>query len=469
MSKNAWWKLLLVVGIPVVLWFSGTPSGLDVKAWHLFAIYAGGMLGIILRPFPEPVVMLLAVAAAGLLLKEPKVALAGYANSTVWLVFVAFLLSQAFIDTRLGRRISYVLLKYFGRSALSVGYVEAVTDLILSPGMPSNTARSGGVVYPIFQNVALSLGSEPGPTGRKVGSYLTILMEEVSHATATLFLTAQAPNLLLASFALQILHVDLSWGTWALANAVPGLLIFICIPWLVYKIYPPELKAIPDSRSIAEKGLAEMGPMQLREILLAVLFVLAIAAWATGKMTGLDATMVAIGLVSLCLACGVVSWESVASSKGAWGTLIWYGGIVGLASGLAEAKFFEWLAAVIGKYLGGLNLNQTIILAILLVTAFAFRYVVASTAGYVAAFVPVLFTVALSTHTNPMTAALLIALTSGLGGVATQYSGALGPVLYGTGYVDQATWWKIGLVVMVFAGLVQMIIGIPYWKMVGLI
>ncbi|MBC7342490.1 MAG: DASS family sodium-coupled anion symporter [Clostridia bacterium] len=468
MNKNGWWKLFLVIVVPIAIWFSPTPSGLEVKAWHMFAIYAGAMLGIILRPFPEPVIVLLAVAVAGLLFNSPKLALAGFGNSTVWLVFSAFLLSQAFIDTGLGKRISYVLLKYFGKSTLGVGYVAAVTDLIISPATPSNTARSGGVVYPIFRSLAATLGSEPGPTGRKIGSYLTILMYQISLTTGTLFLTAMAPNALVASFAAKILHVDLNWGVWAMAAAVPGLLILFALPWLVYKVYPPEIRQVSDSARIAQSGLAELGAMKWQEMALAVLFILAIVAWATTQVTGIDATMIAVAFVALCLVLGVTKWDSVLTSGGAWSTLIWYGGIVGLASALSDAKFFEWLADVLGRSLGLAGWNHVLVLLFLLVLSLVVRYLFASTAAYVASFIPVLYSMALSANVSPMVAALLIAFSSGFGSLLTHYGGALGPVLFGTGYVDQATWWKIGIIVVAFSSLVYLVIGMPYWRLVGL-
>lgn len=468
MNKNQWWKLAVVVVVPLVIWFSPTPSGLGTKAWHLFALYAGAMLGIILRPLPEPVIVLLAISATGLLFNSATLALSGYGNSVVWLVFSAFLLSQAFIDTGLGKRIGYILLKYFGNSTLGVGYVAAMTDLVISPATPSNTARSGGVVYPIFRSLAVTLGSEPGPTGRKIGSYLTILMYQISLTTGTLFLTAMAPNALVASFAAKILHVDLNWGVWAIAAAVPGLLILFVLPWLVYKIYPPEITRVSDSARIAQNGLAQLGPIKGQEITLAVLFVLAIIAWATGQWTRLDATMIAVAFMALCLFLGVTKWESILTAQGAWSTLIWYGGIIGLASALSDAKFFQWLADILGRNLGMAGWNHMTVLVFLLLLSLVVRYLFASTAAYVASFIPVLFTMALSAKVNPMIAALLIAFSSGFGSLLTHYGGALGPVLFGTGYVDQATWWRIGAIVVVFSSLVYLVIGLPYWKLVGL-
>ena len=45
---------------------------------------------------------------------------------------------------------------------------------------------------------------------------------------------------------------------------------------------------------------------------------------------------------------------------------------------------------------------------------------------------------------------------------------AVGPVLFGTGYVPQKTWWKIGAVLVAFNFVLYMTVGLGYWKVLGL-
>lgn len=94
-------------------------------------------------------------------------ALMGFGNGTIWLIVCAFFLSRAFIKTGFGRRIAFLIIKYIGRSSLTLGYSIALSELIVSPAMPSATARGGGVFYPIVQSLANAFGSQPGPTAGK--------------------------------------------------------------------------------------------------------------------------------------------------------------------------------------------------------------------------------------------------------------------------------------------------------------
>ncbi len=261
---SRWLKLGLTILVGVVILLIPVPKGLTVEAWRFLALYLATIAGIMIKPFSESVVLLLAISISSILMKNITTVLSGYANTTTWLVFSAFMLSQAFIETGLGKRIAYILLKRFGRTTLGVGYVGAATDLVLSPATTSITARTGGLVYPIFRSLSVTLDSEPGETSRRIGSYLTLLLYFVSVTTAVMFITSLATNPLLVTFAKEILHVEITWFQWAQAAFLPGFIILLALPYLVYKIYPPEIKQI-NNIELSEKGLAELGPMKTKK------------------------------------------------------------------------------------------------------------------------------------------------------------------------------------------------------------
>ena len=158
------------------------------------------IVGLVVKPWPAPIILLLSIAGSAIFLNATKNVLSGYASTTVWLVFSAFSLSVAFVKTGLGRRIAYLLIKSLGHTTLRLGYVTALLDLIISPVTPSNTARCGGIVFPIMNSVAKALGSEPGESAKKAGSYLMINTYMVTKVTSLMFATAMAPNLLAADY-----------------------------------------------------------------------------------------------------------------------------------------------------------------------------------------------------------------------------------------------------------------------------
>lgn len=462
-----WLRWLALFVVPLVVVSFEPPAGLTLAAWKIFAVYCAAILGLILQPASVPVVMVTVIGFGSLLVPLGQL-LSGYSNSTVWLVFSAFLITQAFIDTGLGKRIAYVMIGLVGKSSLGLVYGQMLTDFILSPATPSNTARSGGIVYPIFRNVAITLGSEPGETSRRVGAYITIAGYHISLSTSAVFLTACAPNVMIAGFASDILKVHISWMQWFLYMSIPAILICLLVPYILYKIYPPEITDITNHKELAQRGLEEMGPMQAKETILVILFLLAVIGWGTASITKISATNVALLFFGFAAIFKLISWNNILENKGAWNTLIWYGAVMGFSGILAKAKFFVWLADVFGKSFSFAGFNPVIVLGALLVVSVLVRYIFASMGAYVAAFVPVLFTVGILAKVPVVPLMLLIASSSAYGCLLTHYGGAVGPVMFGTGYVPQREWWYLGAVVVVVNMIVYMTVGLCFWNVLGL-
>ncbi|MFE8102572.1 anion permease [Brenneria goodwinii] len=473
--KNRIWKLCILAGIPLAIWFIPPPTGLTVDSWRLFGFYLAAIFGLILKPLPEAVVLLGAVGFAGLFLNNTSQILVGYATSTVWLVFAAFGISVAFVRTGLGRRIAFIMIRVFGGTTLRLGYITAFLEFIISPVTPSNTARSGGIVFPIILSVVKALGSEPGETSKKAGSYLMSNIYFVMKVSSFIFITAMAPNLLTADFADKILGVHLDWGIWALGMIVPGLLLLLIVPAVGYYMDRPELTII-DNKKIAEEGLAELGPMTRSEKGLVVIFIFALLGWALPSILGqifcitlkIDATAVAMVATVMCLLCGIIKWDDLLNNKGAWNTLLWFGGIIGLATALNKAKLFDWLAETIQNNVDFGN-NPYITLSIIGFISIIVRYFFASASSYAVAMLPVLLTVGKVAGADPMALALVLAATNSYGGALTHYGGGAAPIIFGAGYSDVKTWWSSGAVVAFVCFIVTMTVGYGWWQLLGLV
>ena len=171
---------LIVIAVGLIIWFSPVPTGVKKEAWHLLAIFVATIIGLILTPLPQGAMVIIGVMVTGFTQTlNVGMVLSGFANSTVWLIVSAFLLTRAFIKTGLGRRIAYLFIRTFGRKTLGLSYAIAASDLVLAPATPSNTARSGGIIYPIVRGMASTFGSEPGESARKIGSFLMMAEYQV--------------------------------------------------------------------------------------------------------------------------------------------------------------------------------------------------------------------------------------------------------------------------------------------------
>ena len=154
--------LTATILIGLVVWFIPPPEGVGIQAWHLLAIFSATIVGIVIKPLPMGAVAMLGIIATALTgTLTITEALSGFGNRVIWLLVTAFFISRGFIKTGLGARIAYHIIRFLGKSSLGLAYGLAASDLVLSPAIPSNTARAGGVIFPLVRSIALAYSSEP--------------------------------------------------------------------------------------------------------------------------------------------------------------------------------------------------------------------------------------------------------------------------------------------------------------------
>ncbi|HAT55619.1 MAG TPA: anion permease [Lactobacillus sp.] len=466
-NVKRWLTFSISVIAAIIIWFIPVPKGFTVQAWHLFAIFVGTAFGFMLRPFPSGVVTYIELTAT-LMLKILQVAQAfeGFSSDTIWLIVSAFLFSRGLIKTRLGERIAYALLQRFGSSSLKLGYSLSVGDLIISAFVPSNTARSGGIMYPIVRSIAHVAGSEPDKNPRKLGAYLIQSTVQNDNIASGFTMTAAAGNLLIVTFASKIANVHLNWAMWLLAACLPAIVSFIAQPWVLYKIYPPEMKKTPEAQKAAGEQLKEMGPMSRNEKLLSLIFGITIIGWATTSITGLSATIIALFGLSLMTLTGILNWQDIITEKGAWDVMFWMGGMYSLADNLSKMNFFKTFANGVGHDIKGLS--WPLALAILIFLFIATTYGFASGISHLLAMYPVFLTVAIGVGVPPFLAAFSLGICTVLYQTLTHYASGPAAVYFGGGYVEQGTWWRLGLEMLLMNLVIWGVVGFTWWKVLGL-
>lgn len=460
-------KGFFVVLVGLIIWFLPVPTGVKPEAWKLLAIFVATILGFILQPMPIGAIALISVGITGFLkVVKPADILSGFGNTTIWLIVSAFLFAKGFIKTGLGRRIAYKIMAAIGDSSLKLGYAMVLSDLIVAPATPSNTARAGGILFPIVRSLCSAFESEPGTSSRKIGSYLMKTTFQGNCITSAMFITSVAPNSLAVALASQTAGVTISWGTWALACILPGLVALVIAPYLIYKIYPPELKYTPEAKDLARNELVKMGPMSKNEKIVASVFILALTLWATASFTKLDATMVALVCVGIMLVGQAIDWNDVIEEKGAWDTLIWMGALMSLAGALNKLGLIAWFAKMIAGGISGVPWMTA--LGILLVAYMYSHYAFASLSAHVTAMYAAFLAVAVAAGSPPFLAAMGLGVISGLMGGLTHYATGPAPIYFGAGYIPQGTWWKIGFIMSVVNMIIFIGLGGAWWKMLGL-
>lgn len=459
--------MLFSLGLGTVIWFLPIPTGIEPKAWQLLAVFVGLLAGIIGKALPMGGISFLAlttlIVTHTLTMKE---AFSGFSHPIIWLVVAAFLLSRSFIKTGLGMRIAYHLVALLGKKTLGLGYGIAVTELILAPAVPSNTARAGGILYPIVRALAVSFGSTPERhSQRLMGGYLILTAYYSNLITSAMFVTAMAANPLIVATLLQM-QIPLTWGQWALAACLPGILSLILIPYIVYKLYPPEIKNTPEAKEIAHKHLEEMGDMSRYEWLTLSVFAMLIILWAIGEhYFGLESTTVALMGVCALVVSGVLTWNDIKQEHEAWDALIWFSTLVMMATFLNQFGLIEWLSSNIQSMMKGIA--WWIAYPILVIIYFYSHYMFASNTAHVTSMYAAFLSVGIALGTPPYLIGLALAFCSSLFACTTHYGTGCAPILFGSEYVNLKTWWRMGAIVSVIFLLIWVGLGSFWWKFLG--
>ncbi|PKU24755.1 anion permease [Telmatospirillum siberiense] len=455
---------------PLVVWAAllaaPAPEGLSPSAWHYFAMFAAVIVGLILEPVPGSIIGLLGVslAAAFHLVGTPsesvKWALSGFSNSTVWLIFVAYMFGLGYEKTGLGRRIALTLVRFLGKKTLGLGYAVALSDFCLGPFMPSNTARSGGTIYPIVRNIPEIFGSFPGETARKMGAYLMWTGLATCAVTSTLFLTANAPNLLGLELVGKTMKVGVTWREWLLGILPLGMIFFLAVPLITYWLYPPEIKTCKQAESWAIEELSKMGGVTRKEILMMTLAIVALILWIFAG-AWIDATMVAIAVLVVMILTGVIAWNDLLGYRQAWNMLIWFGTLVALADGLKIVGFLKWFAGATQGLTQGLPIFWVIVLMVAIY--YLVHYMFASLTAHATALLPVFLAAVAAIPDMPLkTIAMLLCYTSGISCLLTPYASGPSAIYYGSGYIERKDFWRLGAVFGALFLMLFLLLEVPY-------
>ena len=453
-------KQVLSFGVAFGIWFSPIPAGLTKESWHLFAVFAAAIFSVILNAFPLLTASLLAVSAAVLTRTvDPGKAFAGFANASVLLVVVAFLVANAVVKSGLGRRISLLVVSVFGRSTLGLGYSIFFTDALIAPAFPSNTAR-GGVLYPIILSLAQNSGSMPDQEkNRRMGGYLMFCGMASLSVSSALWLTATSGNPIAVGLA-EHYGVKINFGSWIIAASFPILTMIGLLPLVLYKLFPPGVSKTQDAPKAAREALRNMGRLTRDEWIVAVAFAFMVTGWIMAGTLNLSLAAVAFAGLGVLLATNVLTLDDINLQGGTLVTFIWLAVLFALSGQLNELGFMGYVGGRLTSLLGGIS--WPIAYVILLVLYVLMHYMFVSQTAQVLALFDVFLSVGVKSGVPAPLMAFALLFASSYFSTITPQGGSQNVIFVGSGYLTQGELYRLGLLTTAFCVLVFLVIGTPW-------
>ncbi len=450
-------RRLLPFAIAIGIWLVPVPAGLTAPAWHLFAIFVASIAAVLVGAFPLLTSTMLAVAAAVLTgTVTAAKAFGGFANPSVLLVVVAFLVAQAVVKSGLGRRISLFMVSRFGGSSLGLAYSIVLTDAAIAPAFPSNTAR-GGVLFPIVLSVAQGSGSRPDdPEGRRLGGYLMFCGMASLAVSSALWMTATSAN----PIGLQVVKefgLEIGFGKWLLVSCVPSLAAILALPWVIAKIYPPRVGRTPEAPLAARKSLAEIGPLSRDEWITAVVFAVMVGGWVLADTLSLNVTSIAFAGLGVLLMMRVLTLADIATQGDTLTTFLWLAVLFALSGQLNELGFMGYAGQLLAAQLGGLSWPVTYVLLVVIYVAIHYMFV--SQSSQVLALLGVFLDVGIRGGVPAPLMAFALLFASSYFSVITPQAGSQNVIFVGSGYLEQRELYMLGLLITLFFMVVYLSLG----------
>ena len=461
-------KLIVRVAILALaagLWFAPVPEGLTQPSWRLFVLFAATIVGVVADALPILTASVLAVAAAVLTgTLPPAKAYSGFANGTILLIVVAFLVAHAVVKCGLGQRIGYAVVSLFGRSTLGLSYSVFLVDAVIAPAFPSNTARSG-VLYPLAYSLAESAGAKPeDPARRRVGAFLMLTGIASLSVSSALWLTAMAANPLGAEIA-RPFGVEIGFGSWLLAASLPTLAAMALLPLLLYKLIAPEVKATPEAPAAARKALAALGGLSLHEKIVTGTFAGMVALWAASASLGLDSTAVAFLGLGVLLGTGTLTLEDIGKQGDVLAIYLWFAVLFTLSSQLNELGFMAFLGEKLAAALGGVPWAWA---GLILVLAYvALHYLFVSQTAHLLALFGVFLDVGARLGVPAAPLAFLLLFATNFFSAITPQGSSANLLFAGAGYLSQGELYRLGAISTAFCLLVYLVVGTPWLMFVA--
>jgi DASS family divalent anion:Na+ symporter len=464
-TRGPWLARLATIALAAGIWLWPVPEGLTAGAWHLFALFAAAIFCVVAGALPILTTSVLALALAvvtGVLPADR--AYSGFANATILLIVLAFLVARAVVKCGLGERIGQWAVSLFGRSTLGLSYSLFLVDGIIAPAFPSNTARSG-VLYPLAISLTDAAGATPGDDKRRrVGGFLMFSGIASLSLSSALWLTAMAANPLGTEIA-RTFGVEIGFGSWLLASSVPTLTAMILLPLFLYRVIGPEVTATPDAPAAARLALAAMGPLSRQERIVAATFAGMVGLWAVAATFDIDSTAIALLGLGVLLATGVLTGGDIAKEGDVLATFLWFASLFTLSAQLNEMGFMGFLGQRLADAMRGM---AWLLAALILLLAYVLlHYLFVSQTAHLLALFGVFLDVGVKLGVPAAPFAFMLLFATNYFSAITPQGSSANLLFIGAGYLSQKELYRLGALTTAFNFVVYVVVGIPWLALVG--
>ncbi|MBT4518547.1 MAG: DASS family sodium-coupled anion symporter, partial [Halieaceae bacterium] len=313
------------------------------------------------------------------------------------------------------------------------------------------------VLYPIVDALATDSGSavEEG-SRRKLGAYLMMCSMSGLTISSAMWLTAMAANPVGVAMAAEY-GVELSYASWVLAASLPCLMAFIALPRVLYTVFPPEQTDTPDAPRWARDELNHMGPLLVREKIMAGTFIGMVGLWIASAPLGLDKAAIAFLGIAVLMLSGIFTPKDIYREGRALETLIWFAILFAMSSNLNNLGFMSWVGGFISVWVE--DLSWPWVYTLLIVAYVGIHYFFVSQTAQMLALFSVFLSVAMNAGVPGELMALMLLFATNFNAVIAPQGSSCNVIYVGSGYIESGEVYRYGGIVTLVNLLIFLIPG----------
>ncbi|PVU95984.1 hypothetical protein BB561_001451 [Smittium simulii] len=390
-------------------------------------------------------------------------AMSGFSSGIAWLIFSAFQIGKAIQITKLGHRVSLVILYHMGNSLLGLGYAICVIELVLSAFIPSNSARGGGIIFPIITSIIESIEMSEFEM-QPVYQYINLVGAYANTATSSIFLTSMAGNPLLALKAKEIFGIDFNFSAWFIGCFFVGFVVLLTIPIFSMLYFKPQFEIQQLKHRISSERY-DLGKITSKELKLCAVLFVCIILWAGSPIFKISAPIVAFLATVALMLFDVLEWNDILSNTSAWDTFFWLAIFYTLANQLSLLGISSFIGKVLSNLLSSLSPFMSMI--ILSIIYYYSTYLFSSTTSHIVALSGPFMEAAKFLKVNPLVFTAILGLFSSLAAVLAPYCCGCIAIYASLPYIKPNDWFKAGIFFSIVQILIVFGIGIPFYYLIG--
>lgn len=324
--------LATAAGVSLLIWF-GT-SGMTPEGRLTMLVFALAMIGWVMTRVDDVAIALaaaLALVASGAV--TPTMFYMALGSELVWLMIATFVISEVLRSSRLAERAASFALRRV-RTVRGVFYALSAVVFATAFVMPSPSARAA-LFLPIYLAVTALLDSPP------IAKALALLFPTIILLSSAGVLTGSGAHLLALDLLKQSNPGDaidyLQWLLLALPIAAASCL---AATELILRLFVGK-----DERAPLEIQVSEAGPMTSRQWFIAVVVLLAVAAWITTPWHGAGTGIVAIAAALLLTREQASGVKLATALRGVeWPLVLFFAATILLGQAVVTSGAGKWLA-----------------------------------------------------------------------------------------------------------------------------